>query len=326
MKRGLITWDKTELPAAAFESRLAIVRKNLGERDLPALVVYTDVWRSNQGRHFSNFMPYWNRALIVLPREGAPVLLCALSPRVYPWIRSVTILDEIRPSGNLTQKLFEMCAEKNWKQIGMLDLARLPGELYVPMQAGGIQAVDVPSSAVWPSPDEWELAMHRRAAHLARHVLSEELSSAKGCLEHELAGCLERKFRRAGAEDLVILMTDGHTAPRAPRTARITENSSVTVALEDRGHWVKVTRPYPSTSAAARLESLFSSSVKDLGAGLKAPVYAETLSGPYPYESCEPADIEAGTLFALHIEGRRDNDRLFYGDTGWRGRDGAELL
>ena len=326
MKRGLIAWDKTELPAAAFESRLATVRKALAERDLPAMVVFTDVWRSNQGRHFSNFMPYWNRALIVLPREGAPVLLCALSPRVYPWIRSVTILDEIRASGNLTQKLLEMCAEKSWKRIGMLDLDRFPNDLYAPMQAGGIEAVNVPASAAWPSLDEWELSMHRRAAQLARQVLTEQLSKADGAGEHDFTGRLEREFRRAGAEDLVILLTDGQTPPRPPNSAKFGPDSSVVVALEYRGHWIKLSRPHPSSSAAALLQARFGSTVKNLGAELNAAAYVETLSGPYPYESCERADIGPGALCALHVELQSNQRRHYYGDTVWQGPMGAELL
>ena len=122
MKRGWITRDQTELPASAFEARLDVVRKTLAASDLPALVVYTDIWRSNQGRYLSNFMPYWNRALLVIPQAGAPVLLCGLSPRVYPWIRSVTILDEIRPSANIAQQLIQLCAEKGWARVGVLDL------------------------------------------------------------------------------------------------------------------------------------------------------------------------------------------------------------
>ena len=35
MKRGWITWDKTELPPSAFESRLAVVRKHLAARICP---------------------------------------------------------------------------------------------------------------------------------------------------------------------------------------------------------------------------------------------------------------------------------------------------
>ena len=326
MKRGLIAWDRKELPPEAFESRLAGVRKSLAERDLPALVIYTDVWRSNQGRHFSNFMPYWNRALIVLPRDGTPVLLCALSPRVYPWIRSVTILDEIRPSGNLTQKLLEMCTEKGWKRIGVLDLSRLSEDLYLPIQAAEIEAVDMPSSTVWPSADNWELSMHRRAVQLARGVLTQEFPEAAGRTEHEFAGRLERKFRRAGAEDLVLLFTDGETVPHSPTGAKITETSSVSVAVEYRGHWIKLSRPHPCSGVAAPLENLFHASVQTLGMDLNTPVYVENLSGPYPYESCERSAIEPGALFALHIESRSGQHRWFYGDTGWRAPAGAELL
>src|SRR5689334_14380696 len=118
MKRGLIAWDKSELPPEAFESRLAELRKELAARDLPAVLIYSDVWQSNYGRYFTNFMPYWNRALIVVPAEDKPVLLCSLSPRVYPWIKSVTIFEEIKPSPNLAQRVFEMCSEKAWNRLG----------------------------------------------------------------------------------------------------------------------------------------------------------------------------------------------------------------
>ena len=45
MKRGLITWDKAELPPSVFDTRLAKVRDGLAKQDLPALLVYSDVWR-----------------------------------------------------------------------------------------------------------------------------------------------------------------------------------------------------------------------------------------------------------------------------------------
>jgi hypothetical protein len=78
MKRGLIAWDRAQLPPAVFDSRLARARAALAERSLPALLVYTDVWRSNQARFLTNFMPYWNRSLIAIPADAPPVLLCAL--------------------------------------------------------------------------------------------------------------------------------------------------------------------------------------------------------------------------------------------------------
>jgi len=303
MKRGWITWDKSELPPSAFEARLAVVRQHLAGKDLPALVVYTDVWRSNQGRYLSNFMPYWNRALLVIPRDGTPVLLCGLSPRVYPWIRSVTILDEIRPSANIPQQLTQMCTEKSWAKVGVLDLPQLPFDLTVP------NAVDVSWSAIHPEPDEAELSMYRRAAKMAREILSAE--SPVG-LDHEFVGRLERKYRRAGAEDLVVLVTNGDTPPLPPNGLTLGATSSVSVAMEYRGHWVKIV-----------------GSGFQPAAGLPPGVpnsKLELLSGPYPYESCQPSDLKQGSIFAAVTQSTVNGKRIFHGDTYRQGPNGPDLL
>ena len=67
MKRGLITWDKTEIPPAVFEERLQRVRRGMSEKNLQAAVVYSELWRSNSARYLSNYMPYFNRAFLVIP-------------------------------------------------------------------------------------------------------------------------------------------------------------------------------------------------------------------------------------------------------------------
>jgi hypothetical protein len=257
MKRGLITWDRNELAPAVFEQRLAKVREELVKRDLPALVVYSDVWRSNQGRYLTNLMPYWNRALIVIPREGAPVLLCGLSPRVYPWIKSVTTIEDIRPNLNIA-KLRE---DNGWTKIGALDLPMFPCDLAI------ADAVNVPWSAIHPEPDAAELSMYRRAAKMAREILEAELGG------EDIAPRLELKYRRAGAEDLVI----------------VKHKNSLSVAMEYRGHWVKIARP--------QLDS-----------------HAELLSGAYPWEYCVESDLKPGAIFARN------------GDTYRMGAGGPELL
>jgi hypothetical protein len=302
MKRGWITRDLAELPAAVFEARLDAVRKHLLAADLPAMMVYTDVWRSNQGRYFSNFMPYWNRALLVIPREGAPVLLCGLSPRVYPWIRSVTILDEIRPSASIPQQLEKMCAEKGWSRLGFLDLPQVPDELTLP------NAVDIPWAAVHPEPDAAELSMYRHAAKMAREILTDELPGGAGKSGHEFAGQLERRYRHAGAEDLVILLANGLTAPAPASGLPLGPSFSVSVAMEYRGHWVKIAR----TLVGLPLESAGST--------------LELLSGPYPYEACGAAAVTPGALFAEVTEYRVDGNRIFHGDSFRMGHGGAELL
>ena len=267
MKRGLITWDKTELPPAVFERRLEVVREELAKKDLPALVVYTDVWRSNQGRYLANFMPYWNRALLVIPRDSDPILLCGLSPRVYPWIKSVTILEDIRPALNFAK----MREENGWTRVGVLDLPLLPYDMAIP------NATNIPWNAIHPEPDEAELAMYRRAAKMAREILDEEVRDFS-------IGNLELKLRRAGAEDVVVVLNNG----------------SVSLAMEYRGHWAKITRSLPSRNRE--------------GASSKT----ELLTGPYPYECCQQADLTPGAIFAITNGNTGDTYRL--------GPKGPELL
>jgi len=294
MKRGWINWDQTELPRTAFDARLAAARRP----DLPAVVVYTDIWRSNRVRHFSNFMPYWNRAFLVIPRDEPPTLLCGLSPRVYPWIRSVTILENILPSPSLTGRLLQLCSERGWTRIGALDFTRFPHDLHSSLT--GIEVVDL---SLEIPPDDAELAMHRHAAEMARGILAEEVPNGVGRSDHEFTGRLERRFRRAGAEDLVILLTIGATPPLPPRGVTLSGNFSISLALEYRGHWVKVVR-----NAAGQVQPL------------PAGAYKETLAGPYPYES------GTGPLFAARWEMANQGSRVFYGDTYRATPAGAELL
>jgi hypothetical protein len=272
MKRGLITWDRAEIPPSVFETRLNTARRALAERDLPALLVYTDVWRSNQARFLTNFMPYWNRSLVVIPRDGAPILLCGLSPRVYPWIKSVTVLKDIRPAGKLVPTLLQLCSERGWTKLGVLDLARLPQEAHAPLEFHDVRLGLI---------DDTEIAMRRRAVYIVRQILDEELSKRY----RELSGHLQLALRRAGAEDL---------------TLRI-DRDSVAVAMEYRGHWVKVARPRIYDGA---LQDRFTAALAS-GAGL-----IENLSGPYPYE------MGPGEIFALTIS---DGNGLLYGDTCYQG-------
>jgi hypothetical protein len=300
MKRGFITWDRAELPPSVFEARLTRARKVLAERELPALIVYSDVFRSNQARFLTNFMPYWNRSLVVVPREQPPILLCALSPRVYPWIRSVTVLDDIRPAGKLVQSLLQLCTEREWKKIGVLDLPRLPHELHAPLLQSNVEVTDVSLGAM----DDDELAMRRRAVTLARQILGDQLPKGAGMVDYRFVGGLEREFRRAGVEDLVILVSAGK-APAPAKGVTLGDQYSVSVALEYRGNWVKVTRARASETVCKILRDRFDSVLQENSG------YVQNLSGPYPYEGCDRSDLAPESIYALHVE----DSRLFYGDT-----------
>jgi hypothetical protein len=314
MKRGLISWDKEELPVAAFETRLAALYQICADFDVPALVAYSDVCRSNDVRYISNYMPYWNRALTVIPRGERPILLCALSPRVYPWIKTVTMHEVILPSPSLPAQLLKLCAEKGWNKVGMLDHAGLPQDLYAQLGAEKLALVDIPRSVFRPAATAAELVMHRHGAQLVRAALEAELTvSAIGLTDYELAGRLERSLRRAGAEDLVLLVSNGRTPPLPAAGHHITENSSVTVALEYNGHWVKLSRNTSGVTCT-------------LPPAEGAVVHLETLSGRYPWEGISARADVRNVITSIQVGIGRGDNRLYYGDTGLQGAGGWEPL
>jgi len=292
VKRGLITWNKSEIPSEVFERRVNGVRRVLAERDLSVLVVYSDLWRSNQARFFSNYMPYFNRALLIIPRDTPPTLLCGLSPRVYGWIRSVTTIEDVRPAGNFAKPLFDIATEKKWARIGFLDFEQFPYDLYKAFRSGSLVLVNVESSAVFsPAHDETEVQMRLMAAREASAILEEEIQHGVGLVDHHFIGRLERRFRRAGAEDLIILLTNGNTVPAPASGMKLEENFSVSIALEYRGHWVRLSRAHGRVVTTG-------------------PSLLESLDGSYPYE------CGTGNMMAEHSEETMKNGkRVFYGNT-----------
>ena len=281
---------------------MEIVRKVLRERQLPALIVYSDLWRSNQARFFANYMPYFNRALLILPVDGKPILLCGLSPRTYRWIQSVTPIEDVRPAGNFAKPLRELAAERGWTKVGVLDAEQLPYDLSIALRTGTVEVVNVESAAVFnPANDEDEIAMRRKAAAIARTALDEELAGGVGKLDHEFVGRMERRLRLAGAEDLVILLTNGDGPPAPARGRTLAENYSVSIALEYRGHWVRMSK--------SRLPDHFPEASRPSALSRATPPHEEGLAGSYPYE-CD----------------RADDIRYFDGNTRWHGPKGWEAL
>jgi hypothetical protein len=242
VKRGLITWDKSEIPPEVFARRVDVVRRVLKERSLDALMVYSDLARSDQARFFSNLMLYFNRALLMIPRESALTLLCGLSPRVYSWIRSVTTIEDIRPAGNFAKSLFDLAKERSWTRLGGLDLDQFPYDIHKAIRSGSVEILNVEGPAVFkPDADETELTMRRKASAMVEEVLRDEMPNAVGIIDHHFVGRLERRFRRAGAEDLIVLISNGRTVPAPPAGAILQNGFSAYVAMEYRGHWVQLT-------------------------------------------------------------------------------------
>jgi hypothetical protein len=314
MKRGLITWDKARVPPSAFATRLDALNRLMERYEVPALVVYTDVWRSNDVRFVSNYMPYWNRALAVIARAEKPVLLCSLSPRVYPWIKTVTIHESVIPSPSLPTQLLKLATDRGWSRLGFLDYEGLPHDLYTQIRAERLEVIDIPREQARAAPDAAEIAMHRQAAVIAREALGGELvDAAIGMSEHGLIGRIERAVRRAGAEDLVAMVCNGQGRFRAATGGIVGRNTSIMAAVEYSGHWAKVSRNL------AGLGSPLSS--------MEQSAHLENLSASYPWQPLVPEALPDAAVIAVQVElDGGAGVRLFYGDTCLRHSGRTEIL
>jgi hypothetical protein len=156
--------------------------------------------------------------------------------------------------------------------------------------------------------------MHRRAAVLAREILAVEVTRAAiGLTDHELTGRLERRFRRAGVEDLVVLISDGRSVPLPAAGNKINENSSASVAVEYNGHWVKLSRNIDNVLSA-------------LPPAADADAHRELLSGRYPWEGLTSHADSRNWVTSIQVMIKRGENRLYYGDTGIQGSDGWRPL
>jgi hypothetical protein len=179
------------------------------------------------------------------------------------------------------------------------------------LTSGNTELIDIPRAEVRPAPSKIEVQMHARAARMAREVLEKELSNAKAQTDHDLTGQLELQLRRAGAEDVVVLVSDGTGTPVPPCGSAVRPHTSVVVAIEHNGHWAKVTR-----NVAGVTSSL---SARDGVTELR-----ELLSGPYSWETI--GDAATPAVISLQLQIQASDRTLYYGDTYLQGEEGLRIL
>jgi hypothetical protein len=327
VKRGLITWDKNEIAPSVFAERIEALRKVLRTRNLPAGIAYSDLWRSNQVRSLQNFSPYFNRALLVVPVEGETVLLCGLSPRVYKWIQSVTPITEVRPGKNFAGPLEAMATERGWSQVGVIDEAGLPFDVHAALMNTHMELVDITAEDfACPMPDATELTMRRKSVAMARVVLESEIGFGAGRRDYELIGHLEQTLRRAGAEDLIMVVGHGGNSPAPPTGASLEDEFSVSVAVEYRGHWTRISRVHAGEARIGALHKLFESTLEDGTAQNGTDILIEDLSSGYPYAAIETAPLDRSRITAFHVINGPGQRHLVYGDTCVGTETGWSLL
>ena len=269
MRRGLISRSPVELPDAVLDARLDRVRATMRDAKLDALIVYTNNTRPAGVSWLVGFVPYWSEALLVVPRDGAPYLVAALSFRVKTWIERVSRLGDVLHHPRIGLKAAQQIAsvQKN-AAVGIADWDGLPAGIAADLREGGPDLKLSDATALFATlrskADPAEVALAVKAAALARRALE---APQKGPLNAMVAAA-EREARLLGAEEIYLAV-----APDLAHGARFTRIEGETVAAKFfalratvayKGIWVRLVRAFCEPDVAREAAMRFAQAAAQL--------------------------------------------------------------
>src|SRR5262245_55793846 len=266
MRRGLISRSLAELPDAALDARLARVRAAMGEAGLDALLIYTNNTRPAGVSWLTGFVPYWSEALLVVPRERAPVLVVALTYRVKSWIERTSRVAEVIHTPRIGLEAARLIAAgKADATVGIADRDGLAAGILDDLRAGGARLVLKDASdlfaALRAEADPAEVVLATKAASIAQRALGEV--SARDANLRDIIAAAEGAARRLGAEEVYVA-----AAPDLSRDRRLIrlegdmalgESFALRATVAYKGTWIRLVRTFrrdgavESGDAAARL-------------------------------------------------------------------------
>jgi len=132
MKRGLIQWNKKEVPMEEFESRIEKTKSLMESQGVDILAIYGDACQSNNLSYLTNFFPYADTGIFVLPMNKTPKIFTTHAYRNMPWFNTITWVqdivctDDIGTESAMYLKTFDLTGKK----IGILNTCSFPFPIY----------------------------------------------------------------------------------------------------------------------------------------------------------------------------------------------------
>lgn len=249
MRRGLISRSAVELPDAVLEARLTRVRAAMRAAALDALLIYTNNTRPAGVSWLTGFVPYWSEAMLVVPRDGAPYLVAALSFRVKSWIERVSRLGEVLHHPRIGLKAGQaIVAARQNAAVGIVDFDGLPAGIAADLREAGPELTLTDGSALFAQlrsrADPAEIALASKAAAIAQAALAQ----ADGTSLNAMIAAVERPARLLGAEEIYVAavpdLAQDHRFIRVegepPRGKRFALRATVAY----KGTWIRLVRAF----------------------------------------------------------------------------------
>ena len=93
---GSFLWDEERLPRDEFEIRMTPLQTAIKQNGWAGAMVYGDAREHAALAYFSNFIPRMRWAMALFPATGKPLLLCSISSRDIPAMRTMTWIEDVK--------------------------------------------------------------------------------------------------------------------------------------------------------------------------------------------------------------------------------------
>jgi len=284
------------MPVEEFQGRVIALRAGMKDRGLDALMLYgNSLDECGYPTYLSNYttkLPFG--ALVLLTKEGAPVLMFQGSTRGQSAAKATTWFKDVRACWDIAATCCEALAEKNLltSAIGLAGLPQLmPYEAWNTLSAAmkGAKLVDAHSmiDTLRAVKSDREISRIRRARQMIHDALG-TLGGVSFRAENEttVAARLMHDVRRQGAEDVRVLIAkpgEPGWAFRPVEDAPLRDGETVAVhmAASWERYWAEAARTYLITGdsfeglGTPELDLRFETVAKNLRTGRPISDYME---------------------------------------------------
>jgi Xaa-Pro aminopeptidase len=299
---GSYVWAQDRLPNDEFMLRLDELRAAMDHNGWPAVLVYGDVREHAALAYLSSFIPRVRWGMALLPRTGDARLLCAMSTRDLPAMRTLTWIADVRSGmGPEWEKAFDPWLEHftggQAQKLGtlgfdimapVLDAAvrRSLGDRFVLQRADDIVAI--PSRRKRPR----ELTMMRASCKLLKTAAKTFAESWRGNHEPETAALdAERVARSLAAQDVRTLVSLDGGRTLVPFQGRFEKCEGPLVgylAVKVLGYWADMFITVDDgsiTTAARQTAAALDAIIADMRPGARSgALHAKALDALAPYK------------------------------------------
>ena len=265
LKRGCSTWDKQQMPEEEYQGRLEVVRQQMDQQGLDALVIYGDNYSFADLCYLTNYFPKVRGGIAVVPRNGAISLLLNIGSRDVPFAKTLTWIEDVRASNQVGGDGAKLLKEKGFEKarLGLVDSGRgfpLPQleEMKSALPQATWQNLHSLFQPIRLRKTARELAAMGEAGRLLSEICQDAAAVIKpGRKEYEIVADIDRLARDKGAEDIRILAGEKRLNPPSfKQAASIGSHWAVYFAVQHERYWAEAGRTYV-LSSESKLQSAY---------------------------------------------------------------------